>query len=108
VAIASIRHCQGQKAPPFAPDARMKQLLIEARYGSEMHRGAITIRPRIGGVFIYAEPRAAGHRLRKQKHIMSCRGHSRTCLRERCCYFQRRRSNAGYWQSSVLLEWAGI
>ncbi|TWB87349.1 MULTISPECIES: DUF1254 domain-containing protein [unclassified Synechococcus] len=49
-AIASIGIVKGK---PFAPDARMKQLLIEAGTLGNATGRAITYQPRIGGVFIY-------------------------------------------------------
>ncbi|MGB8712506.1 MAG: DUF1254 domain-containing protein [Onishia taeanensis] len=55
-AIAAIGIVKGQ---PFAPDARMKKLLIEAGTIGNASARAITYQPRIDGVFIYPDTHSA-------------------------------------------------
>ncbi len=47
------------KGKPFAPDARMKKLLIEAGTIGNATSRAITYQPRIAGVFIYPDTKSA-------------------------------------------------
>ncbi|ART82114.1 hypothetical protein CBP31_05305 [Oceanisphaera profunda] len=54
--LASIGIVKGQ---PFAPDARMKKLLLEAGTIGNATARAITYQPRIDGVFIYPDTKSS-------------------------------------------------
>jgi len=85
----------------IAPIARMKQAAPSTLRRKSTGR-AITYSTRIGRVLHLSEPEQLDHRLRKQKHIISCRGPQSTCLREALFYFKAG-DNAAY-ASLPLLE----